>query len=231
MKCTRFYDAVTGIFTPSQMLLPNAEAVAANTPAGTVAVLIEVDHLTQRVDIAATAAALEAWQNAEPQLVDAPGGPVRMVVARPDPVVVDYQPPAPADDTLQTWAWDAASKRWQASPTLLAVQLARWEAIKASRSAAIAAPLATPYGIFDADPDSQAKISGAVQLLQLSGATSIAWTLHDNATIELTTAQLIEVGVLLGVREQAAFATGVALRAQINAATDAASLNAIGWPA
>lgn len=35
--------------------------------------------------------------------------------------VVDWQPPAPADDAIQTWAWDEASRRWLASPTPLAV--------------------------------------------------------------------------------------------------------------
>ena len=32
-----------------------------------------------------------------------------------------YQPPAPADDELRTWAWDEPSRRWVASPTDLAV--------------------------------------------------------------------------------------------------------------
>ena len=32
-----------------------------------------------------------------------------------------YQPPAPADDELRTWAWDAQTRRWIASPTELAV--------------------------------------------------------------------------------------------------------------
>ena len=32
--------------------------------------------------------------------------------------VEDYQPPAPADDELRTWAWDEGSRRWVAVPTL-----------------------------------------------------------------------------------------------------------------
>lgn len=35
--------------------------------------------------------------------------------------VVDYQPPAPADDEQQTWAWDAATRRWRATKTSKAI--------------------------------------------------------------------------------------------------------------
>ena len=37
--------------------------------------------------------------------------------------VEDYQPPAPADDELRTWAWDEATRRWVASPTDAAVAI------------------------------------------------------------------------------------------------------------
>lgn len=35
--------------------------------------------------------------------------------------VVDWQPPAPADTDLQTWAWDATARRWLPTPTEAAV--------------------------------------------------------------------------------------------------------------
>ena len=35
--------------------------------------------------------------------------------------VVPWQPPAPPDDVLQTWAWDATAERWVSAPTLAAV--------------------------------------------------------------------------------------------------------------
>ncbi|MBT9495383.1 MAG: phage tail assembly chaperone [Paucibacter sp.] len=37
------------------------------------------------------------------------------------PVVVPYQPPAPPDDELRTWAWDQTSKRWRSTPTTAAI--------------------------------------------------------------------------------------------------------------
>jgi hypothetical protein len=43
--------------------------------------------------------------------------------------VVDYQPPAPADDELRTWAWDKEARRWVSQPTLAALKLAQTAAI------------------------------------------------------------------------------------------------------
>jgi hypothetical protein len=37
--------------------------------------------------------------------------------------VEDYQPPAPADDELRTWAWNVDTRRWVASPTDAAVAI------------------------------------------------------------------------------------------------------------
>lgn len=43
--------------------------------------------------------------------------------------VVDYQPPAPADDELRTWAWDKEARRWVPQPTLTALKLQQTAAI------------------------------------------------------------------------------------------------------
>lgn len=55
--------------------------------------------------------------------------------------VVDYVPPAPADTELETWAWDAATRRHVATPTLQAHKrmrlhpvLAAIEALEAEQS-------------------------------------------------------------------------------------------------
>jgi hypothetical protein len=39
--------------------------------------------------------------------------------------LVDYQPPAPLDDDLRTWAWNTETKRWVSSPTLAANKATR----------------------------------------------------------------------------------------------------------
>jgi hypothetical protein len=45
--------------------------------------------------------------------------------------VVDWQPPAPKDDDMQTWAWDAEAKRWVSAPTAKAEALRQREALTA----------------------------------------------------------------------------------------------------
>lgn len=47
----RFFDASTGVLQPGSMLLPNAAALAANTPPGHAPTQVTADHLTQRIDI------------------------------------------------------------------------------------------------------------------------------------------------------------------------------------
>lgn len=42
-------------------------------------------------------------------------------------LVIDWTPPAPEDDVLRTWSWDAAARRWTPAPTdaALAVEVRR----------------------------------------------------------------------------------------------------------
>lgn len=35
--------------------------------------------------------------------------------------LVDWQPPAPSDDAMRTWGWDAQARRWQPTPTTAAI--------------------------------------------------------------------------------------------------------------
>ena len=46
--------------------------------------------------------------------------------------LVDYQSPAPADDDLRTWAWQAEARRWVAVPTLAALKADRVAAVDAA---------------------------------------------------------------------------------------------------
>jgi hypothetical protein len=98
-----FYDAETGAIAPG-VITCTAAQLAANTPAGHIAIPGAFDHLSQRVDLATGQ-------------------------------VVDYQPPAPADDELRTWAWNAETRRWVASPTVLAMA----NAARTERDARLAA--------------------------------------------------------------------------------------------
>lgn len=58
--------------------------------------------------------------------------------------LVDWQPPAPADDALRTWAWNAEARRWAPVPTLAALKaqrLARLQAAIEAQEAAQARPV------------------------------------------------------------------------------------------
>lgn len=131
-------------------------------------------------------------------------------------------------------AFDYAQKRWRDPRTLADRKLKKWQQIKNARRAAIEAPLVTPHGTFDAGEKDRANITGAILMLQTLAAMgtpeTIDFTLADDTTVTLTMAQMVAVGLLLGRQVQAAYTTGRALRASIQAANNAAQLEAIEWP-
>ncbi|OIP19571.1 MAG: hypothetical protein AUK51_01155 [Comamonadaceae bacterium CG2_30_59_20] len=82
---------------------------------------------------------------------------------------------------------------------------------------------------FYSDATSQNRITGAVTLAQLSSAFTIDWTLADNTVRNLGQMDMFQVGAALGVHVQTQFAKGQALRAQIDAATTQAEVEAVVW--
>lgn len=56
----------------------------------------------------------------------------RVDVTGAEPVVIDYVPPAPADDEWQTWVWDTDARRWHATPTLARLKADRLADLQAS---------------------------------------------------------------------------------------------------
>ncbi len=125
------------------------------------------------------------------------------------------------------------TKQWQDPRTLADLKTAKWIEIKQARDAAIAEPLPTPFGVFDADLGSSAKISQAVllanNLTALGMAVAIDFTLADNTVARLDAAKMVQVGLALAGREQAVRAKATLLRAQIEAATTKAAVEAVVW--
>lgn len=140
---------------------------------------------------------------------------------RPDPAAVPYL----RDGVVE----------WHDPRTLDDLKAARWAVVKTARAAAIDAPLSTPYGTFDCGPADRTNITDAIALLQTLAAagtpTTVTFTTADNGAVVLTTADMVHIGLLLGQRVQAAYATARSLRAQIDAAQAADALAAIHWPA
>lgn len=119
------------------------------------------------------------------------------------------------------------------SASLDAEKVRAWARIKDARDTAVAAGFTWDGSKFDSDNLATQRIGDAVTLAMLAASVgqpfSIDWTLFDNTTRTLAGADMIAVGIALGSFVQAAFATGVALRAQINAATTQEAVKAVVW--
>jgi hypothetical protein len=122
-----------------------------------------------------------------------------------------------------------ATKQWEDPRTLADLKAAQWNLIKQARSAAEYAGFAWDRSVFDSDAISQQRITGAVTLAQLSPGFTIDWTLADNSVRTLNQADMIAVGVALGVHVQAQFSKAQGLRLQIEAASTPEQVAAVVW--
>lgn len=197
-----FYDLQTGLLA-SRCYGGPEDQLAINTPNGHAPITGVADALSQRVDLATGE-------------------------------LVAYRPPAPPDDAQRTWRWDQAARRWLPVPTLAALQAQAWTRIKAERDRQVALPKSTPAGPFDASPADQDNLNKVLALTALAAAAGLPaearYTLADNSRVLLTLAQLQAAALSLGAQTQALYDTAAALRAQIDAATTPAELDAIQWP-
>ena len=131
------------------------------------------------------------------------------------------------------FAWSVATRDWEDVRTLDEAKDHAWERIKRDRFKAEAAGFLHNGILFDSDPVSITRISGAVQLAllaQMAGQSfAITWTVADNSTIELDAAGMIAVGGALGRHVNAGQERGRILREQIAQAASADALDAIVW--
>lgn len=131
------------------------------------------------------------------------------------------------------YTFNYTTKEWEDLRPLSVVRDQQWAYIKSMREADNQVPLLTSHGTFDADTKSQKGITDAIMLLQtlqsLGTPTTIDFTLADNSTTTLTTAQMVEVGLALGARTQQLFAKARALRELINNASTKEDILAVTW--
>lgn len=122
---------------------------------------------------------------------------------------------------------------WMDTETLDDVKKSKWEEIKAARTAAIDAPLETPYGVFDSDSESRGNIKDAVlmeqTLLSLGMPADVEFTLADNTNVSLSAPAMTQVGLMLGAKVQAAHARARELRAMIDACSTKEEVLSIVW--
>ena len=134
-------------------------------------------------------------------------------------------PPQPTPHHI----FNYTTKQWQHPRTLADLKATQWSQVKQARSNAEYAGFTWDGSTFDSDAISQQRITGAVTLAQLSTAFSIDWVLADNTTRTLNQADMLQVGVALGLHVATQFTHGVGLRAQIDFATTPEQLSAIVW--
>jgi len=209
------YDAATGLFTGGRctfgLLLPH----------GHERIKGEFDPRSQRVDISA---------QPPPPVLDESG---RDISPPWYPPVVDYQPPAPADDSLKTWAWDTGTKRWISSPTLAAIKLAAAAALKAAAAANAQADITLQSTTFAADPATRdelmREVTVALAAQMDAQAYSLDWERSDGTAVTLTAAQLKALVRALRTRDANIRAQLRSLKTQLVAAATQAAIDAIVW--
>lgn len=115
----------------------------------------------------------------------------------------------------------------------------KWLQAKAKRDAHDQGVATTPFGPVQADDSSKVKISGLVQMAQLSLAAgapfSETFTMQDNTLVDLNANEMIQLGISVGQHVSLTHAKGRELREAIQEAQTLAALEAIdidsGWPA
>lgn len=163
--------------------------------------------------------------------------PIEEYAARTD--VTEMEPPQAQAGYWRHWtgaAWEQVADSAAPGPTLEQLKAQKWVEMKEARRQALCAPLATPYGTFDADPDSRGNIIDTAHLMQTEAQAFAPgsnptedFTLADNTVVTLTASQMVEVALLLANQVKAAYARGRVVRAEIEAATTAAEVAAVTW--
>jgi hypothetical protein len=134
-------------------------------------------------------------------------------------------PPKPSEHHV----FNYTTKQWEDPRTLADLKAAQWDMIKRSRSQAEYAGFSWDGSVFDSDAISQQRISGAVTLAQMSPDFVIDWTLADNSVRALIRAEMVAVGIALGMHVQMQFAKAQGLRLQIEAASTPEQVAAVVW--
>lgn len=150
--------------------------------------------------------------------------------------LVDYQPPSPGDDEMQTWAWSEEHRQWLPSPTLAAIKAVAWAAIKDRREALLVGAFTVAGRTFQCN---QASMSGAtlgafMALTQGGDAAANyrqSWVLADNTTVSLTAAEMVEVGWAGSAYVTELWEKSQRLRQALDAATTIDAVEAVKWDA
>ena len=116
-------------------------------------------------------------------------------------------------------------------PPLDEVKAAKINELKGIRDAKEVEPIQTDKGIFDYDDKSRDRLSIARQALEdADGAGTITWTTADNQRVPLGINDFKAINAAAAVRSNSLHVIYNDLKAQVNAATTKAQVDAITWP-
>jgi len=205
------YDISTGLFTGGRF------SGSLRLPADRASVLGEFDPLSQRVDITV---------QPPPPVLDQEG---RDISPPWTPPVIDYQPPPPADDAWQTWAWDAGIKRWVSQPTLAGLKRDAKQAMAAAWNTAREAGVTVGGKVAPTDAAAWTRYLAIKQMAADGGWTDIPIPLLDGSFHLLTQAQAGALWTALKDMERTLLARLRARVESIAAATTAAEVSAVVW--
>lgn len=149
-----------------------------------------------------------------------------------DPIthaLVELPPTLIEGQWTQQWQVNALSQE-VATANLAAARAARWEAIKATRTARTAGGVLVGEKWFHTDGASRIQWLALVMLGVNVPAQD--WKTMDNSFIALTPALVQQVFVAMVTKEQAIFTHAETLRAQVYASSNPAEVDiGAGWPA
>lgn len=138
----------------------------------------------------------------------------------------------PAAPSVQH-SWDWKQRCWRDARSLGERRAAQWQIIKSARDQAMAEPLTTPYGVFDASPAASASIvkaaARAERLKALGAPDGIDFTLADNSVATLGANEMAVVWQLLDEREQGLRQRANTLRQRIASAETSEKVDSALW--
>lgn len=106
----------------------------------------------------------------------------------------------------------------------------KWEDIKLIRKQKEFSTFIFNGNVYDCDELSRSRIQGAVQMALLDPNITIDWTLSDNTVINMTSSDIISMGVTLGNHTNNIFNISRSLRTSIDSAITVDQVEALSWP-
>jgi hypothetical protein len=143
--------------------------------------------------------------------------------------------PAPDDFMRQRYAWDGA----QLVSDIALAKATALDGISKRFYAVLGQGCASPKGWVDCDDKAQARITSAVSLMRElttleQAPETLSWTMFDKSPEPHALADLVQLGIAIGMRTQALFGVKQALESAVEAATSVEGLDAIdiegSWP-